>query len=55
MDPDGTCTSASGGAPLRASAANAAFAARLSAAAEQCAVQWTEGMDQPDLSLIFGQ
>ena len=55
VDPDGTCTSASGGAPLRASAANAAFAARLSAAAEQCAVQWTEGMDQPDLSLIFGQ
>ena len=55
VDPDGTCTSASGGAPLRASAANAAFAARLSAAAEQCAVQWTEGMDQPDLTLIFGQ
>ena len=55
VDPDGTCTGPSGGAPLRASAADAAFSALLTDAMTRCDTQWTEGMETPDIPAIFGE
>ncbi len=54
VDPEGSCTTSSGAAPLRISAANADFTDRLNQATDGLDVQWQNGMDQPDIPAIFG-
>ena len=55
VDPEGSCTDASGAAPLRASAASDAFALLLDETNSQAQILWQEGMQAPDISAIFGQ
>ena len=55
VDPEGSCTGASGAAPLRASAASDAFALLLDETNSQAQILWQEGMQALDISAIFGQ